>query len=177
MKVTEKDLFNFVFYHHLVMEEMRDFLSSIESNNEVILFYKALKSEITKEVPLSLKKKLSNKLAFYKLDNLIVLYPVEEIKKKKNNFTLVAASPEKTPKIITRTFYDEDKLYIIKVINSEKNSKIFVFSTQQEVLKNFDLIIQPGNETYHINDNIIPLELDHQINADSIKLEFNLIST
>lgn len=174
MKVTEKDIFNFVFFPHMVRQEIKSFLSSIESTNEIILFYKDLKSSIKQEVPLKLKQKLSKKFGFYKLDNVITLYPVEEIKKKNNTFVLAAASAAETPKIATKTFYDEDKSYIIKVINYEKNSKIFVFSTQQEVIKNFDIVIQPQNEKYHISDNMIPLEIDKQISPESIQIEFNL---
>ena len=98
---------------------------------------------------------------------------MEVIKKKNNGSVLAAASPEEIPKIVTKTFCDEDKSYIIKVINSEKNSKIFVFSTQQEVLKNFDLIIQPGNEKYHIDNNNIPLELEKRVFPESVRIELS----
>lgn len=176
MKVTEKDIFNFVFFPHLLREEIKSFLSSIETSNDIIIFYKDLKSSITKEVPLSLKQRLSRRLGFYKFENVINLYPIEEIKKKNNASVLAAASVAETPKIATKTFYDEDKSYIIKVINYEKNSKIFVFSTQQEVIKNFDIVIQPQNEKYHISDNMIPLEIDKQISPESIQIEFKLSS-
>ena len=174
MKVTEKDIFNFVFYPHLVRKEIKAFLESIDDSNDMISFYKDLKLSLAKEVPLNLKKKLSRKFSFYNPVNVINLYPIEEIKKKNNSSMLAAASPEETPKIVTKTFYDEDKSYIIKVINYETNAKIFVFSTQQEVIKNFDIIIQPQNEKYHISDNMIPLEIDKQISPDSIQIEFKL---
>lgn len=176
MKVTEKDIFNFVFFTDLVREEIKSFLYSIEGSNDEIAFYKELKNSIAEELRQNLKLKLFNKIIFNNMDNVIQLYPVEEVKKKSLGTVLAAASLEETPKIITRTFYDYEKSFIIKVINYEKHSKIFVFSTQQEVLKNFDIVIQPQNQRFHIHDNLIPLELDFQINADSIKLEFNLIS-
>lgn len=174
MRVTEKDIFNFVFYPHLVREEIYDFLSSISESNGTIAFYKELKDSLSREVSGNLKKKLSKKFGFYKPDNIITLYPVEEIRKKYNGSVLAAASIEESPKIVTKTFYDEDKSYIIKIINYEKSSKIFVFSTQQEVIKNFDLIIQPNNEKYHIPNNLVPLEINKQISADSIQIEINL---
>lgn len=174
MKISERDIFNFVFYPGQVREEIKLFLQSIEESTDAIIFYKELKESLDKGISIEAKKKLSNKIPAYKFNNFIQLYPVEEIKKKRNSYTLAAASPEESPKIVTKTFYDEDKSYIIKVINYERNSKIFVFSTQQEVIKNFDLIIQPNNEKYHIKDNLIPLELNQQTQADSIQIEFNL---
>lgn len=50
-----------------------------------------------------------------------------------------------------------------------------MFSTQYEVIKNFDIIITPQNVRYHIDDNTIPLELEHNVDPESIILEFNLI--
>ncbi len=81
---------------------------------------------------------------------------------------------EEKPKIITKTFYDADKTYIIKVINYSENSKIFVFSTQQEVIKDFEIIILPENKKYHCDDNSLPLELNAPVEAESIQIEFNL---
>jgi hypothetical protein len=128
------------------------------------------------EIPLddNTKQKLAQKISSYKLNNVIQLSPVQELKKKRNGIVLAAASEEEKPKIITKTFYDADKTYIIKVINYSDNSKIFVFSTQQEVIKDFEIIILPENKKYHCNDNSLPLELSTPIEAESIQIEFNL---
>lgn len=174
MKVSEREIFNFVFYPELVREEIKMFLHSIEDSTDALIFYKELKESLSSDLSVETKKKISEKIPVYKFSNVIQLYPVEEIKKKRNGYTLAAASPEETPKIVTKTFYDEDKSYIIKVINYETNSKIFVFSTQQEVIKKFNLIIQPNNEKYYIKDNLIPLELPTPIQPDTIQIEFCL---
>jgi hypothetical protein len=176
LKVTERDIFNFVFYPDLVREEIKMFLASIENSTDTIIFYKELKSSL--EIPLddNIKQKLSKKIRAYKYKNVIQLYPVQELKKKRNGIVLAAASVEEKPKIITKTFYDADKTYIIKVINYSDNSKIFVFSTQQEVIKDFEIIILPENKKYHCKDNLLPLELNTPIEAESIQIEFNLKS-
>ena len=174
MKITERDIFNFVFYPNLVREEIISFLSSIENTNDAVIFYKELKSAL--EIPLddNIKQKLVQKIRAYKYNNIIQLYPVEEIKKRKNGIVLAAASEDEKPKIVTKTFYDIDKTYIIKVINYSTNAKIFVFSTQQELIKDFEIIILPENKKYHYNDNSLPLELSTPIEAESIQIEFNL---
>lgn len=176
LKITERDIFNFVFYPALVREEIRLFLASIENSTDSIIFYKELKSSLEIPIDNNIKQKLAEKISAYKFKNVIQLYPVQELKQKRNGIVLAAASVEEKPKIITKTFYDADKTYIIKVINYSENSKIFVFSTQQEVIKDFEIIILPENKKYHCNDNSLPLELNAPVEAESIQIEFNLKS-
>ncbi len=64
--------------------------------------------------------------------------------------------------------------YIIKVLNYDGKSKIFVFSPQFELIEDFTLIISPQNLTYHVTNNTAPLELDFNVEPESISLEFNL---
>lgn len=174
MKITERDIFNFVFYPDLVREEIKSFLVSIEDSTDAIIFYKDLKESLSQELSSSIKQKLAEKIESYKYTTVIQLFPTDEIKKKRNGVVLAAASEEEKPKIITKTFYDADKTYIIKIINYLSNSKIFVFSTQQETVKDFDIIILPQNKKYHFNDNSLPLELNTPVEAESIQIEFNL---
>lgn len=176
MKITERDIFNFVFYPDLVREEIKIFLASIENSTDAIIFYKELKSFLNEPLSIEIQNKLSKKIRAYKFNNVIQLYPVEEIKKTRNGIVLAAASVEEKPKIITKTFYDTDKTYIIKVINYTDNSKIFVFSTQQEVIKDFEIIVLPENKKYHCKDNSLPLELNSPVEAESIQIKFNLKS-
>lgn len=174
LKITERDIFNFVFYPELVKDEIRLFLQSIENTTDAIIFYKNLKASLNEPIDNNLKMKIAQKIKAYKYNNIIKLFPVEELKKKKNGVVLAAASEEEKPRIVTKTFYNEDKTYIIKVINYKDNSKIFVFSTQQEVIKDFEIIILPENKKYHCNDNSLPLELSSPVEAESIQIEFNL---
>lgn len=174
--ITEKDIFNFVFYPESITKEKGKFLESSADFREEIEFYSALKKSLGEELHLDVKKKIALKINAYRIGNIIYLYPVEELKKQKhsNGLVLAAASKEAKPTISTKTFYDADKTYIIKVINYEKISKIFVFSTQYELIKDFELIILPQNFKYHLADNTAPLELDFNVEPESISLEFNL---
>ncbi len=175
-EITEKDIFDFVFYPESVTKEKERFLETSSDFKEEIEFYSSVKKSLSDELYLETKKKIASKINVYKLENIIYLYPVEEFRKKNasNNLVLAAASPEGKPKISSKTFYDEEKTYIIKVINYEKNSKVFVFSTQYELIKDFELNILPQNLKYHISDNSAPLELDFNVEPESISLEFNL---
>jgi hypothetical protein len=175
-EITEKDIFNFVFYSELLSKEKLKYLESSTDFQIEINFYSSLKESLSEELGSEIRKKIASKIDSYKFVNIIYLYPVEEIHSHKmsNNVRLAAASPEEKPKVSSKTFYDEEKTYIIKVINYEKSSRVFVFSTQYEIIKDFELNILPQNLKYHLSDNSAPLELDFNVEPESISLEFNL---
>jgi hypothetical protein len=175
-KITEKDIFNFVFYTELISKEKLRYLESSSDFQDEINFYLSLKESLSGELSAEIRKKIASKINSYNPSNLIYLYPVDEFQSRKlsNKVRLAAASLEEKPKVSSKTFYDEEKTYIIKVINYEKSSRVFVFSTQYELIKDFEINILPQNLKYHISDNSAPLELDFNVEPESISLEFNL---
>ncbi|MBK7632734.1 MAG: hypothetical protein IPJ23_19020 [Ignavibacteriales bacterium] len=93
--------------------------------------------------------------------------------KKPNHLVLAAASENNTaPKMVTKTFVDDGKDYLIKVLTYGSTTKVFVFSTHDEILKDFHIIIEPQNLKYHLNDNTEPLKIGQAIDADLVKIEF-----
>ena len=78
MKVTERDIFNFVFFPESLRAEIKAFLSSIEDSSEAVIFYKEMKSALDQEISLSLKQKIAKKIKAYKLPSVITLYPMHE---------------------------------------------------------------------------------------------------
>jgi hypothetical protein len=181
-RITEKDLFDFVFFPFLLSKEKFLYLENSNDFSKEIEFFTELKKSLRKEISDEERILISQKIPAYsfgvsnKVANVIHLYPVELPKKKVKGLILAAASENNgKPKVTSRTFYDDNKTYIIKVINYENSCKIFVFSTQYEVIKNFDLVIAPQNLRYHIDDNTVPLELNFNVLPESVTLEFNLI--
>ena len=176
MQITERDIFNFVFFREEFPEEKKDYLKNSLMFKEEIEFYSSIKNSLNEDINFETKRKIASKISAYKPVNVIQLFPVTEHYKPKhsNGLVLAAAAEVEKPKVSTKTFYDEDKTYIIKVINYEKSSKVFVFSTQYELVKDFHLNILPQNLKYHIPDSSIPLELDFIVEPESISLEFNL---
>jgi hypothetical protein len=175
-EITERDIFNFVFFPELISKEKERFFNASLDFKDEIEYYSSLKESLSDELNLEIKNKLSSKIKSYKPENIIYLYPIEEYthKKTSKNLMLAAASPEEKPKVSSKTFYNEEKTYIIKVINYEKSSKVFVFSTQYEMIKDFELNILPQNLKYHLSDISAPLELEFNVEPESISLEFNL---
>ncbi|NWF88651.1 MAG: hypothetical protein HXY50_04220 [Ignavibacteriaceae bacterium] len=173
MIIDEKDIFMFVFFPEKLDDEKRKMIESNSSFDEAVDFYNKLKLNSQKELPSSVKKKLAEKIPAYNLPDVILLYPlVEPRSKTQNSSRLAASTKELNPKTTTKTFVDKEKEYLIKVMNYENETKIFVFSTSDEIVKDFELIIEPKSLTFHLADNSEPLTINHTIDAEKIQLKF-----
>jgi len=172
--VDEQDLFNHIFFPDIISDEKKEIIKSDKSYNEILCFYNNFKKDFSIEPDENLKKKLASKIAAYTLENIIHLYRLKDPSPlKQNGSRLAAGSTELNPKMTTKTFVDNDKEYLIKVLNYGNQTKVFVFSTKDEVVKNFDIVIEPHNLKFHFEDNSEPLKLDHTIEAEKIEIRFN----
>jgi len=171
--IGEQDLFNYVFFKESVAVEKLDMINKSNSYKEVISFYTELKRAQEQQLTSEIKDNLARKIPAYSKVNIINLYPLSEnLKLKKNGTRLAADSTELKPKMTTKTFVDNDKEYLIKVLNYGGITKVFVFSTKNEVVNNFDIIIEPHNLIYHFDDNSEPLKIENDIEAEKIQLRF-----
>ena len=174
MNISERDIFNFVFYESLLSPEKIKFIDDSDGFNEVVNFYKNLKSAISQNISTEIKNKLREKIPAYRVSSY-KLFPMPDIsqKKKPSILTLAADSGKIKSNTTTTTFIDEEKQFLIKLLNFENSAKLFVFSTDDEVIRNFKIIIQPSNLVFEQADNSQPLQIDNPIQAASIELEFN----
>lgn len=174
IKIEEQDLFAFVFFPESIGEDKKKVIAADKSFIEIIDFYQKLKSDSSKKVDDLLKKKIASKIPAYTLENIIHLYALKDpTPLKQNGSRMAAGSTELKPKMTTKTFVDNDKEYLIKVFNYGGITKVFVFSTKDEVVKNFDVIIEPHNLIFHFDDNTEPLKIEKDIEAETIELRFN----
>jgi hypothetical protein len=174
MIIDEQDLFNFVFFAEKLSEEKRLLIEADKSLSEAVEFYTQLKLNSERELASSIKKKLAEKIPAYKLNDVIELYALKSpVTQNQNGSRMAASTRELTPKTTTKTFVDTDKDYLIKVLNHGNETKVFVFSTKDEVVKNFDIYIQPQNLKYHFKDNSEPLVINHLIDPEKIQLKLN----
>ena len=174
--ISEQDIFCFVFYPETLSDEKRKKISEDSSLSEAISFYRNMKLDLEIETDVENQKKLASRIPAYTLSNVIELYPLKSPQPHKPKANrLAAASTELKPQTATKTFVDTDKEYIVKVLNFGDTTKVFVFSTKDEVVKDFNIIIEPQNLEYHFDDNSEPLVLDKMIDAASIRLQFKLL--
>lgn len=173
MIIDEQDLFTFVFFPESVSPEKKDIIESDKSFEAILEFYRQLKSNSMISTDDKLKKMIASKIPAYNLENVIRLHALTEpVVPKQNGNRLAAGSTELKPKITTKAFVDNDKEYLIKVLNYGDNTKVFVFSTKDEIVKNFDIIIEPHNLKFHFDDNTEPLKIDKSIEAEKIEIRF-----
>jgi hypothetical protein len=172
--IEEQDLFNYVFFTDIISNEKKEIIESDKSFDEILEFYTHLKLNSNNEPDEILKKKIASKIPAYSFSNVIKLYVIEDkLHPNQNVNRLAAGSKELKPKMTTKSFVDNDKEYLIKVLDYEDHTKLYVFSTKDEIVKNFDVVIEPDNLKYHFEDNTEPLLIKHSIEADKIELRFN----
>lgn len=174
MKITEQDIFRFVFYKDSLDESKKLFLAESSLFKNAIEFYQKLKDSFTVEIPIAVKKMIAEKIPSYEFSNVINLFRVDpEIKKKKQDVLVLAAASEKKEESCFSSFMDENKEYLVRLEESENRSRIFVFSTRSEHLKNFTLTILPSDKKIPVANNSQPIELNERIEIDSFQIEFN----
>lgn len=171
--ISEKDIFCFVFYPETLSDGKRKKISEDSSLSEFISFYMNMKLDLNTEPDIEIKKKLASRIPAYTLSNVIELYPLKSPQSHKHKSNrLAAASTELKPQTATKTFVDTEKEYIVKVLNYGDTTKVFVFSTKDEVVKDFNIIIEPQNLEFHFDDNSEPLIIDQAVDAEKIHLRF-----
>lgn len=174
MVIKEQDIFNYVFSPGRLSAEK---IKAIKENldlAETVNFYRNVQAESKELLSRSVKEKMASSIPAYTLINMVQLFPLPETGGKNPVGKRLAADSESRhliSKLMSKTFVDEDKEYMIKVINHQSTTKIFVFSAKNDIVKNFDIIIEPKNNRYHFNDNSRPFMIDEEIEIESIRLE------
>lgn len=174
MVIKEQDIFNYVFFPDSLSTEMRKTIEVDENLKEVVDFYLKMRDKSKRHFPRSLKEKVASTIPAYTLNNEVHLFPLPAAVGKNQTEKRLAADSESRhliSKLMSRTFVDEDKEYMIKVINHESTTKVFVFSVKNDIVKNFDIIIVPRNNRYHFIDNSTPLLINGEIEIESIRME------
>lgn len=172
--LDEQDLFNYVFFPDMVEKEIKLKIETDISYQKILEFYGQLKKDSANPIDDTVIKMISNKISAYRLLNVVRLYPLHEPAAAKKIINRYAAdSKELKPKMTTKTFVDNDKEYMIKVLNYGEMTKVFVFSTKDEIVRNFEIIIEPHNLKYHFKDNSEPLKIEKPIEAEKIEIRFS----
>ncbi len=176
MEINELDIFNYVFFPDKITVVLKKAIEHDPDLSDAVDFYREMNAELKRFISRSFREKIASKIPAYTLNNEVHLFPIPSPSLKNPAARRLAADSESRhliSKLTSRTFVDEDKEYMIKVINHESSTKVFVFSVKNDIVKNFNIIIEPKDQKYHFKDNSQPLVINGEIEIDSIRLEFN----
>ncbi len=174
VKIEERDIFNYVFAPGELRQEIFEYISNnraqfaeeINLLNDVKNLQEIDDPKLTELAKLKLKE-ISSRI------NIIKLHK-QKIKKDYNRnrvVTLAADSMELKKKIITETFMDTDSRYLLKLLVTDKLTKLFLFANDNTPIENLKLTLYPSGKSYKISDSSKPLEIYEEIIADSATIE------
>lgn len=169
--ITERDLFNYIFFKKS-MEEKK--LQLLEEGGCDINFplIKNLKECLSENLTFPVKEKINKFVKYYKPVKSITLNLIEETKTEPRTLKFTNVSDKKS-EISKSTYIDNDNIYMIRLINYVDKTRLFLFSRDEEKISNCKLILKPGNESFDIINNLLPLEINRRITAEGIVLKFN----
>ena len=174
MTITEKDIFNYVFFKDTLDKEK---ITEIEEDNKMLSqidFYKELKKNLLQDISNDTKKKLNAKIQAYNLADVITLFPQElPDTSKRIKLLKYAAASEMENASSVLTYINEDKNYLVRLHKDENKYKIFVFSTLQDKLKNLQLTFSPSGEIISLKDNQSPFLISLSQIPDKIEVKLN----
>lgn len=173
--LTEKDIFDFVFFPQNLSEEKQDRILKSSNFDGLIDFYSNLKSEINKQISESVREKLLEKINLYKVQKFFRLKLVEEPKAKRNSefLVLAAASASGEPKITAQSFIDEQNHLLVRVIKSKDITRIYTFSTEDKALKNIKIKTLPSGKEFFMPDNSLHLEIKENLLISEVQIELD----
>lgn len=168
--INEIELFKYVFARERLDAALVAEIEREEVFRDSINYFEELKSALQQKISFDVKKKLAAKIPIYNFNNEIELHEVKIPSPKNGGQRLAAATKELTNKPYTKTFIDENGEFIVKVLNNTGKTKVFIFSTNDDSMKNFKLSVQPLDKEYSFEDNSIQLELESDVEVESVKL-------
>jgi hypothetical protein len=161
--ISEQDIFNFVFYPDQLSIEKKEYLNRhIDEFKEQIDFCMILKqSDIQSDYD---KEKCKYDFT------IIELLPITPLNHNCNYLTLAAASAELSKKIETKTFMDANSQYLVRLVCTEDEKKLYIFS-KEKCLVDAKLTLFPSEKSYKINPAEASIIIDKTEEVEKISIE------
>ncbi len=171
-KITEEDIFKYVFYLESLDAEKKSFINDNYSKYvQEIEFCREMKSEEEIELPQIIIDKLLSRIC--ENSKIITLYPQIE-KKNEQKMFLAAASNTEEYQISSLTLIDKNSDYLIKILNYNQHSEIFVFSNDFSPINKFNLTILPQSLKLSNEDSAKLITTEKLANIEKIELHYKV---
>jgi hypothetical protein len=173
IRITEKDLYKFVFYPEEIPEEKYEYiLSNCDLFDEQLELLKKIK--LNQKNPLSeeILEQIKGKIQKRKNDN-VTLYK-DTFMSKSGFATLAAKSPEMISEINSSSFRDSENSYLIKLNTTKTRTKLYLFTNEDYSDRKFELKFNPSGKVIKFSQTDLPIEIEpiENINEIIITKEF-----
>lgn len=164
LDISEQDIFNFAFYPDQLSIEKKEYLNRhIDEFKEQIDFCIALKQTTVQ----SERSKETRKHDF----EVVELLPTESLTPNNSNYLiLAAASAELNKKIETKTFMDANSQFLVRLVCTENEKKLYVFS-KEKCLEDVKITLFPSEKCYKINPVESSIVIDKTEEIEKISIE------
>ena len=170
IKLSEKDLFTFVFYSENLSEEKRNLIeSNFDKFASELELLKGIKEAIKEPLPKSILERIHEKITNLENENYYVLEKIETISDSEY-LILAADSPQKIASPKTETFVDSNNKFMCKIISTSEANKIYLFSNLDNEIQEFDITLYPSKENLIVSKEDMPIILSPKQIINQIKL-------
>lgn len=171
--VSEKDIYLFVFFPEELTREKRNFikLNSKKYAYEIELL-ESIKNNLNEPVGNDIFERIYKKIIEQSENDIIVLEKVAP-KTDPDYLVLAAESPKNDTNFSTETFSDSNNYFLGKVITTNIENKVYVFSKVPQNDRDVKLTLLPSKDIHIVNLKDMPLILSPRQNITSIQLQIN----
>lgn len=169
--ITEEDIYQFVNYTQTLSAEKKDYIESHPAEFEQqIEFYRGIQKPLTENEMADLIEKsfriLPDEGFAYRLTPTFI-----ENKHKDQTVRLAAASLTLKKNPVSVSFADKECKYLIRIINDENKTLIYVFPNNDKTSKiKYELTLFPSGEKHIIADISMPYKLEPGMEINMIDL-------
>ena len=171
--INERDLFNYIFFNQLLTQKKKEFLEKNTDRYGQLRFYKNLKNNLLQNINENIKEKLADRISAYKKSPQIInLFPIDiNIESRPQEMPVfAAASAIEGPKVTAKSFIDEDKTFVVRLIKMDNKTKIYPFNLKDTKPQKIKITLYPTEDTYTI-DSDKHLELEGVGEIESVSVE------
>ncbi len=159
MKISEKDIFNFVYYPGKLKEEIKNYIfSNRKLFEEEIRLCQITKNGLTGE--------------YAQLKNLIILDKMPALELNQQPKYLIAADSINLKKSVkTETYVNKENRIFAKAVFYKDKTRVFVYSEDSSIPADFKIILKPSDLSFIIDSGNEPIDLPAGLEIDSIYIE------
>lgn len=170
IRITEKDLFTFVFYSDNLSEEKRLLINeNLDMFNAELDFLHNLENNLGQTIPNSILDRIHEKIDSFEVKNNHILEKIEN-DSDSEYFILAADSPDNMLLPKTETFVDTGKKYMCKIISTTESNKIYLFSNDSNSFLEFKITLLPSKESFIVNKKDMPVIISPKQIVNQVKL-------